>query len=283
MHGQLVEIKKVVSVRENLVIKGGVGYRTGNIVFPGDVQIDGPVSDGFKIFSGGSIVIKQTLDLSEVVARGDITVMGGIIGKGPAFIKSGGGIRTKFIENCRIAARKSVQVDTEIIHSSVYALGSIEMGDKGRIVGSDIYATHGLRTGGIGKKVGVSKSTHIHCGIDFAVQQEKETHTNRLRILAAKLSRLRELMEKPDQSPEKLAQMEVLLRRLEGEQQAASTRIAELMGNINADDRAVVEVTGEVIPGTIIEICQVALFVDKPLQKVRFKLNNFGKLTSDKI
>jgi hypothetical protein len=150
-------------------------------------------------------------------------------------------------------------------------------------VGSDIYATHGLRTGGIGTKAEVSKATHIHCGIDFAVQQEKEKHTNRLRILAAKLTRLRDLMQIPDQDLEKLAKMKVLLQRLESEQQAASKRISELLGNINADEKAVVEVTGDVIAGTIIEICQVALFVDKPLQKVRFKLNNFGKLVSESL
>jgi uncharacterized protein (DUF342 family) len=282
-HGQLIENRKIISVYENLVIKGGVGYRTGNIVFPGDVQIDGPVSDGFKIFSGGSIFLKETLDLCEVAAKGNISVNGGIIGKGPAFIKAGGGIRAKFIENCRILARNTVTVDNEIIHSSVYTLGTIDMGERGRIVGCDIYATRGLRTGGIGKDVGVSKPTHIHCGIDFTVQQEKEKHTSRLRIVSAKLERLRELMEKPDQNPEKLAQMKILLRRLEGEQQAASTRIAELLGNINADERAVVEVTGDVLPGTIIEICQVALFIDKPLQRVRFKLNNFGKLVSEKL
>ena len=280
-YGQLVESRKVLSVQENLVIKGGVGYQTGNIVFPGDVQINGPVSDGFKIYSGGSIEIKETLDLSEVVAKGDITINGGIIGKGPAFIKSGGGIRTRFIENCQVAARKSVQVETEIIHSSVYALDSVEMNDKGKIIGSDIYATHGLRTGGIGKKSGVSKATHVHCGIDFAVQQEKEKHTNHLRILAAKLARLRNQMEIPDQEPEKLAQMEELLHRLEDEQREASTRISELLGSINADEKAVVEVTGEVVPGTVIEICQATFYVDSSLHRVRFRLDTTGKLVTE--
>jgi hypothetical protein len=38
----------------------------------------------------------------------------------------------------------------------------------------------------------------------------------------------------------------------------------------------VVEVTGEIAPGTLIEICQIALFVDEPLRKVRIKLDKMG-------
>ena len=150
--GQLINTKGVLAVQEHLVIKGAVGYRTGHIVFPGDVKIDGQVSDGFRIYSGGSIVIKQTLDLTEVVANGDILVTGGIIGKGSARIKCGGGIKAKFIENCRIAARDTIHVESEIINSYIYTLDAIRMGDKGKILGGEIFSLHGLRAGGIGKK-----------------------------------------------------------------------------------------------------------------------------------
>ena len=282
IHGQLVDIKNLLSVQENLIIKGAVGYRTGNIVFPGDVKIDGPVSDGFKIFSGGSLTIKQTLDLTEVVTRGDIVVNGGIIGKGIALIKSGGGIRTRFIENCRVAARNSVQVETEIINSNIFTMDTVQMSDKGKILGGDIYSIHGLRTGGIGKKGG--KATSIHCGIDFSVQQEKEKYNNQLHFLSAKLARLRELMEEPGIDPEKQVKLDELLNRLTGEQQAVSAKISELMGNINADEDAVVEVLGDIAPGTMIEICQIALFVEEPLSKIRIHLDKAGgKLVTDPL
>ena len=282
IHGQLLDIKNVLSVQENLIIKGAVGYRTGNIVFPGDVKIDGPVSDGFKIFSGGSLTIKQTLDLTEVVTKGDIVVNGGIIGKGTALIKSGGEIRTRFIENCRVAARNSVFVEMEIINSNIFTMDTVQMSEKGKILGGDIYSIHGLRTGGIGKKGG--KATSIHCGIDFSIQQEKEKYNNQLHFLSAKLARLRELMEEPGMDPEKQAKMDELLNRLKGEQQAVSAKISELMGNINADENAVVEVLGDIAPGTMIEICQVALFVEEPLSKIRIRLDKaVGKLVTEPL
>jgi uncharacterized protein (DUF342 family) len=272
--GQLVTDKKTLLVQETLLIKGGVDYNTGNIVFPGDVMIEGPVSDGFKIYSGGSITIKQTFDVTEAVTRGDLNVAGGIIGRGAGLLKAGGEIKTKFIENCKAAARKTIKVDSEIINSSVFTLEQIIMGDKGLILGCDVWAVHGIRAAGIGRKAG--KATRIHCGVDFVKQQEKEKGNNRLRILAAKLAKLRELMEDPNPDEERRAKLEELRLRLEEEQQAAGSKVSDLLGEINSDENAVVEVSGEVMPGTLIEICQIALFVDEPLRKVRVRLDKAG-------
>jgi uncharacterized protein (DUF342 family) len=282
INGQLIESKNTLSIQDNLVIKGAVGYSTGNIIFPGDVVIEGPVSDGFKIYSGGSLTIKQTFDVTDVITKGDLNVAGGIIGRGPALVKSGGGIRTKFIENCRAAARKSIVVDAEIINSSVFTLENIEMGEKGIILGGDIYAVHGIKAGGIGRKSG--KATRIHCGIDFTAQQEKEKNNNRLRILAAKIAKLHELLAAPEKKGEPRAKMEELLHRLETEQQTAATKVSDLLGHINTDENASVEVSGEIVPGTLIEICQIALFVAEPLRKVRVRLDKAnGKVIAEAL
>jgi len=54
------------------------------------------------------------------------------------------------------------------------------------------------------------------------------------------------------------------------------------MGNINIDEKAFVEVSGEITTGTLIEICQVALFVDEPLKRVRIRLDKEkNKLAAD--
>ncbi|MDR3166547.1 MAG: FapA family protein [Treponema sp.] len=282
INGQLIKNKTVLAVQNSLVIKGSVGYATGNIIFPGDVVIEGPVSDGFKIYSGGSVTIKQTFDVTDVSTRGDLTVIGGMIGRGRALVKVGGSLKAKFIESCRIAARKTIIVDNTIVNSSIFTMENLEMGDKGRILGGDINAIHGIRTGAIGKKSG--KATRIHCGIDFTVQQEKEKNNNNLRILAAKLTKVRELMDLPEENKEKRAKMEELLHRLEEEQRKVGIQVADLLGRINVDENALVEVTGEIAEGTLIEICQIALFVTEPIKKVRIRLDKTkGKLIHESL
>jgi uncharacterized protein (DUF342 family) len=274
IHGQMLEKAGVLSVHETLVVKGAVGYTTGNIVFPGDVIIEGPVSDGFKIYSGGSVTIKQTFDATDVIAKTDLAVAGGIIGRGRALVKAGGALRAKFIENCRVACRKSITVENEIVSSSVFTMESLEMGEKGIIVGGEIYAIHGIRAAAVGRKG--AKYARLHCGIDFTAQQEMEKNNNALRILSAKLGKLREFMAAPvnqNTPPEKRAGMEELLRRLEEEQQKITARVTELMGLINVDREAPVEIRGEIQEGTLIEICGTALLVNEPLRNVRIRLD----------
>jgi uncharacterized protein (DUF342 family) len=271
INGQLVEEKNVLNVRENLVIKGSVGYATGNIIFPGDVLIKGSVSDGFKIYSGGSVTIQQTFDVTEVITRGDLNVAGGIIGRGRALLKVGGAIRTKFIQNCKVACRKTMTIEAGIVNSNIFVMEQLDMGDRGRILGGEIYAIKGIRAGSIGKEAG--KATRIHCGVDFTLQKEQEANHKTLRALSEKLMKLREIMAAPNPDPEKQIRLEEALLTLEEEQKKASSRDAELMSLIDADENATVEVNGEIAAGTLIEICKIALFVAEPLRHVRIKLD----------
>jgi uncharacterized protein (DUF342 family) len=289
INGQFIEERGLLRVQDSLEIKGAVDYHTGHIVFPGDIRIEGPVSDGFKIYSGGSLTIKQTFDVTEAITKTDLIVAGGIIGRGRALVKAGGALRTKFIENCKVASRKTISVDADIVNCSIYTMEKIEMSEKGTILGGEIYAVQGIRTGSIGKKSG--KATHIHCGVDFTALQEKEKLNYNLRIIGAKLAKLRELKEAefPQGSDEagnseKKAKIEETIKHLEDEQNKTTAAITAVLGRLNTFDSAAVEATGEVAPGTLIEICQIALFVTEPLHRVRIRLDRgLGKLVSESL
>ncbi|MDR2516360.1 MAG: FapA family protein [Spirochaetaceae bacterium] len=285
LHGQLVESKRTLAVQETLAINGPVGYKTGHISFPGDIVIGGPVSDGFRIYAGKSLTIKQTFDVTETITREDLTVTGGIIGRGQALVKVGGVIKTRFIDNCRVACRRTVIVIKEIVNSQVFALGTVDLGDKGVILGSKIYSLHGVRAKAIGRKG--AKAASIHCGVDFTIMQDKTRSTTALKDNALKLNRYRNLFEALDDEPkeaEKRRKLEEIIAALEAEQKEISAHISDLMTKINSDEKAVVEISGEIVPGTIIEICQVSMVVDEPLRKVRIRLDRAAnRLVTEKI
>ncbi|MCL2093895.1 MAG: FapA family protein [Treponema sp.] len=271
INGQLDITRKVVNVKDSMHIKGSVGYSTGNIIFPGDVTIDGSVSDGFKIYSGGTINIKQTFDITDVIAKADLNVAGGIIGRGMALVKVGGTLKTKFIENCRVACRGDIAVDLGIINSHVYTLEHLAMGEKGRIIGGEIYALKGVKTGGIGKKDG--KASKVYCGLDFSLEQEKEKYNSILRNTAVKLNRLRDLLAEAQGDSEKTTEMNTLYQRLEAEQEEAQKKVTELLGVVNTYEEAMVEVSGDIVAGAYIEICKISMTVMEPLKKVRIRLD----------
>jgi uncharacterized protein (DUF342 family) len=282
IHGQLVETKRVLAVRDTLIVNGPVGYQTGHISFPGDIIISGPVSDGFRIYSGKSLTIKQTFDVTETITKTDLTVSGGIIGRGQALVKVGGTLKTRFIDNCRVACRRNVYVIKEIVNSNVYALGAVDLGEKGILLGSSVYSLNGLRAKSIGRKN--AKATNIYCGIDFTIMQDKVKSTTHLKDVALKLGRYRNLLEAMDEGAAKRKSLEEAIAKHEQEQKNLSAHISELMGKINSNDKAVVEVSGEIAPGTYIEICQIGLMIDETLRRVRIKLDrDLNKLVVEKI
>lgn len=274
--GRLVQSDGTLSVEETLLIKGKVGYGTGHIVFPGDVVIEGQVADGFKVYAGGSIVAKETLDATDVSSKKDLVVAGGIVGRGRGTIKVGGDLRTKFLQNCRTACRGSVYASSAVLNSTVYTMGKLDLGDKGRLVGGEIYAIRGVRAAAIGNESQIG--TRVHCGVDFAVQQEIDRSNERLRVLA-----LRDKAIRAGETGASPVATEELLRRIEAEEKALGQRVSDLLLKLDADDQATVEVSGAVYPGVIIEICHVAFFVEEPLKKVIFRLDKAkGTLVHDK-
>lgn len=280
--GRLIIQDDELIVDEILEVKGSVGYGTGHIVFPGDVIIDGNVADGFKVYSGASIIAKQTFDATDVIAKKDLIVAGGIIGRGHNSIKVGGTVRAKFIQNCRLASRGPIQVSSAIVNSTIYTLDSIDLGDKGRIIGGEIFSIHGLRAASIGSEMG--KTTKIHCGVDFTVQQEMDRLNEQLRILVQKSQKARELSLDPSLNEAKKATLQQIQKQIESQQSALSEKLMGLLEALNADENASVTVLGEIAKGTLIEICHVALFIDKPIRKVHIHLDkNQGKLVCDPI
>ena len=255
-----------ISVEEVLVIKGDVDYRIGHVLFPGDVVIEGGVAAGFKVYSGGSISIKETMDAFDVSAKRDLICAQGIIGKDQGQVRVGGGLKAKFIENARLAVRGDVEVPGSIVGSRLYTLGRLVMGDKGRVVGGEIFATHGVSCGFLGG--GTKPVTVINVGIDFTVQQKLDQASAVLRELSVRLARFQNMLKaRPDEAVLKAKE------ETEAKVRALADNIAELSRRVDIDEDAVVEVKGVVYPGVVVTICHIRVSIDEPLKKTRFKLD----------
>jgi uncharacterized protein (DUF342 family) len=270
--GQLLDRDGVLSVSNKLVVQGDVNYTTGDIHFPGDVEINGIVADGFKIHAGGNLFVTQTLNATDVVAKGNIEVRGGIIGRGQGTLKAGGEIVARFVENCKVAARGNITINAEILNASIYTMGSLNVGDRGFMIGVEVYAVHGMRCAKIGKTAG--RACRIHVGIDFIVQREIDKNVNQLRLYNAKFEKLKTLISAAeDITGERYKKMIELRNQLDVEIKRVSALIDKLQTKVVVDEKAAVVVTGEISQGTLIEICQVALFVDQPLRRATLRLD----------
>jgi len=265
-----------LEVDEVMLIKGGVDFHTGHIVFPGDVVIEGVVHDGFKVHSGGSIVCKATMDAFDVNAKKDLVCSQGIIGRRRGQVRVGGELRAKYIQNCKVACRGDVHVSSALVNTRLYTLGTLDMGDKGVIMGGETFATHGIRCGRLGNQA--SQRTNIHAGTDFTVQHALDQANERMRLLSA---RSRQIDAAAAAHPSPMAERAKAETAKLGER--LRLEIAELLGKLDADDSAVIEVKGDIFPGVVIEICRVSIVVEEPLKACKFRLDkNAGRIVAER-
>lgn len=261
--GRFVCAGKRLCVEEVLEVREKVDYHTGNIAFPGNILIGGGIEPGFKVFSGASIICKNTIDATDINAKKDLIVQGGIVGRPPARVRVGGRLEARFVENCRIAVREDALVANAVLNSHIYALGKFAMGDKGRISGGEVWATRGFKASILGSPTGLPMS--VTCGVDFTIKQKVDFIKERLRVLVAKALRA-EGLARTKASPA----LDAIRREIAAMQEQLLSNLAILEPQMDSCPEATVEVKGEIYPGVTIAICRCAMTVAETLKAMRF-------------
>jgi uncharacterized protein (DUF342 family) len=227
------------------------------------------VNDGFKLDSGGSITCKQTLDVTEVVCAGSLTVTGGVIGRQQASIKVGANMYVRFIDHCNLECKGNINVGGEIVNSTVHTMGQISMSAESSIIASDIYAFHSVYVTNIENRSGETSSFHI--GIDYTMEETVNESKKRLEDLSKKLA---EAEARASSTPtNQKGYFEDIRRRAVARQQAAEKEHNALLAKMYVDEEAVLQVAGEVARGTQIEIGRALFKVAVSVKNVCFKLN----------
>jgi hypothetical protein len=255
-------------VDEVLEIPGDVDYAVGNIDFPGDVVIHGVIRDGFRVRAGRSLYCSKSIDASEVTTGGDLVTAQGIIGRRQAIIKSGGGITARFIENCMVEATGTIRVQTGVLNSSLHTHGSLDMGDRGVIVGSIVVARDGVMASQIGSSR--SPRAEIRCGTDYLVERKLAALRDHTIALSG---RLRQVEERKRRESASAAGLGVLADRIRATIRGMNEAARDLLPGLDRNEEACVSVRGSVHPGTLIEICRVSCVVQHPLSFVTFRLD----------
>ncbi len=160
--GMLIVKNDEIYVEDLLVIKGDVDYSTGNIDFPGTVEINGDVKPGFVVKAKKDIKIKGVVEAATVISfEGSIEVMG-VKGQEKGLIRAKEDVVAKFLENAHVEAGKDIVVDGPITNTVAKAKKSIKAtGRKGLIVGGVVSATVMVEADEIGSPLGVKTVVEI--------------------------------------------------------------------------------------------------------------------------
>lgn len=182
-------------VKSVLEIGGNVDFSTGNINFVGDVHIHGDVGSGFSVRTIGNVTIDGVVEAAEIEAGGDLIVAKGILGDSRAMIRAHHDVYAKYMENCTVHCRGSLQTDC-IVNCDVYCDGEVNVrSGRGTIIGGRIRAAQGVDAKVVGSK---SESvTSIFLGGQPFADFERETLLLNIKKQEAELERLERQPDSP--------------------------------------------------------------------------------------
>lgn len=269
--GRFVLEKTVLNIHEILTIKGDVDYHTGNIVFPGDVYINGEVKDGFIIKSGGSIICTQTLDASQVICKKDIIAKQGIIGKKPGFIRALGDITAHFIQNCWLELKGALHVEKAILNTQAYCIGRPVFGNNIKIVGGSLHSLHGFTAHQIGHPSGMS--TRLVIGIDFVTERRLRVSREKDSEIQSEINSIDRLIESGKIPQDSLLEQKKKRSKLVEESNKLRTLIAKLEGKYYNTEKTELNITGSIHRGCEIQIGKATQFFEKDHRPCKLSYN----------
>jgi uncharacterized protein (DUF342 family) len=168
--GQPVLVNNGITV-EPVVTLATVDLATGNLAFDGTVNVTGDVHENMTVKATGDIHVGGTVEAATLIAGGDVTIKGGIIGHSTvrersngdksniARVRCGKSCSAHFIENASVEAGDSILVDQFVMQSELAAVNQVVVGKpgsgKGRIIGGMTEATLLVQATLIGSDAGV--------------------------------------------------------------------------------------------------------------------------------
>lgn len=167
----------------NIVEIENVDLSTGNVDFEGTIRINGDIKSGMRLRVSGDVFVNGMVEAAEVVAGGDVSIKGGIIGatdtqpgaagtapaQGAKITSKSGSIQALFAQNVYIEAAKAILISgnasqCELIAGEEILVGKNNSTKGGQIVGGRAQATNLIKAVSFGAPTG--NTTRLQVGSD---------------------------------------------------------------------------------------------------------------------
>lgn len=283
-HVSLIDDK--VFVNDVYQVKA-VDVSTGNLDYEGSIQVDGNVMENFEVKAGGNVFVNGLVEGARIVAGGNIIISKGMNGMQKGFLKAGGDIVVKFLENTRVVAGGYVEAEA-IMHSRVSAGSEVRVeGRRGVIVGGYVQAGVKLIAKTIG--AGMGASTILEVGVNPLIktqysrmQQAMEDHTKTVKNAQVILDNFKEKIAQGFQYNEsQLKYMRSVAKLVEekgAELNQMNQRMERFRAMMDIQKMAEVEVDNEIHPGTTIIIGDASRTIQSSFHYCKF-VREKGEIT----
>lgn len=283
-HVSLVDDK--VFVNDVYQVKN-VDVSTGNLDYEGSIEITGDVTANFEVKAGGNVIVGGLVEGAKIISGGNIIISKGMNGMGKGYLKAGGDIIVKFLENARVVAGGYVEAEA-IMNSKVSAGSEIRVeGRKGIVVGGYVQAANKVTAKTIGAVMGVA--TILEVGVNPLIQSQFKRmqkaladDTNTVKNAEVILETFKEKLKKGVQFNEGqlryFKSVTTLVEEKKVQIEQMTDRMAKFRGLMETQRNAEVIVNDHVFPGTTIIISDATKTIQNNYHYCKF-IREQGEVT----
>ncbi|WEM44879.1 FapA family protein (plasmid) [Photobacterium sp. DA100] len=199
-----------MQVDEALTLKG-VNVATGHIDFDGSILITGDVTPGMRVSATGNITVAGFVELADLKAGGDISIIKGIIGrkhdgsKLGCSIEAKGNVTSKFAQFAEITCGQNAQFTLHVLHSVIRAEGEVIVMDQfkrqGTLSGGVTEAGYSIRVVNLGALAGIPTVVNAFTKHEYLQHQLQAKHRE-YQLEAQNVEKIREAQLKLLKLPE---------------------------------------------------------------------------------
>lgn len=275
----VVDLKhNVLSVCDILVTDGDVDYSTGNIrLESGSVQVTGNVREGFAVEVPDHVLVKHSIEGSNITAGKDIEVAGGIVMNDKGLVKAGGSVTAHFASNAHIECGGDLIIASDISNSTIRARGIVlATSGKGVVQGGTITTLKGVEVNELGSDIGVKTVVSIISSPpnnEKLITEREELRNNLLKINQSIGEDSDDIILASTPEDKKEMMNKILLMRAQTRMKLKDVRrriTSELSVYYNQLENMSVKVRRVAYPGIVIRIGGKTLQLSKPVNRVRF-------------
>jgi uncharacterized protein (DUF342 family) len=241
-----------VSISERLAVRGNVGPETGNIKFPGAVQVSGSVLSGFSLVAGGDVTIAGAIEASLLSSDGNVRVAEGIKGGRKGTIRARLSIDAAFAEQALLLAVEDIRIKSGCVLCNVKTNGRLIIAaEKGSLIGGLCKARKGIDVAMLGSET--FTKTEVSFGQDYLVADQidaEEREISKLNTLILQTDRTMADLEKAGAGLDRIRQDKAKLLRL---LEKRTIRVFGMREKFEAHVASELRIRGTVFPGVILE------------------------------
>ncbi len=152
--GRVVFDHMRLRIEREVGIRGDIDFETGSVDSPVGIEVAGTIRMHFRVRSGGSIVVGGCIEAAEVIARGDVRVRSGILGRNEGTVTCGGEVSARFCEEAIIRAAGDIVIGRASLNSQLVTRGALRMSGAD-LIGGLTYAAGGVEVARLGNAAGL--------------------------------------------------------------------------------------------------------------------------------